>query len=171
MQNISHAFTGPYAEYVNAANRGWSQQFEDELFARFFLSERRSEDKLRGGIYVELGANDGAAASNTRKFYEANGWRGLLVEASPPLCDRLSQNRPGDVVMCGAVCDATFGGSLKFSTTSKGAGTLVGHAVDQGAAASWSTQMTRLHKLEVVTVPCMHAASRTPGHALPYPFH
>ena len=54
MQNVSHAFAGPYTGYKNEFNRGWSQQHEDALFEQFFLSERRSEGKSPG-IYVELG--------------------------------------------------------------------------------------------------------------------
>ena len=56
MQNMSHAFAGPYTHYTNTFNRGWSQQHEDALFEQYFLSERRAEGKSPG-IYVELGVS------------------------------------------------------------------------------------------------------------------
>ena len=152
-------------------NRWWSQQGEDEFFLKYFKTERDAQLGQASvlGTYVELGANDGSEASNTRRLYEAHGWRGLLVEASPPLCEKLAKNRPGDVVLCGAVCDLAFGGQLQFITTDRGAGTLVGHALDQGADPKWSAMVRGLHhSMATVSVPCAPFASMLASSGVSY---
>jgi len=48
----------------------------------------------RGGVFVELGANNGIDQSNTF-WYEKNlGWTGILIEASPVLSEQCRNNRP-----------------------------------------------------------------------------
>jgi FkbM family methyltransferase len=47
-----------------------------------------------GGFFVEAGANDGLAQSNTLYFERHHGWRGLLIEPIPDLAERCRQNRP-----------------------------------------------------------------------------
>mmetsp|Transcript_107388 Transcript_107388/g.346806 ORF Transcript_107388/g.346806 Transcript_107388/m.346806 type:complete len:222 (-) Transcript_107388:90-755(-) len=70
------------------ASKSYSQWGEDwRLLDRYFCG-------LRGGTYLEIGANDGVTCSNT-KFYEDNlGWSGLLIEAFPPMFAELSKRRP-----------------------------------------------------------------------------
>lgn len=58
---------------------------------------------LRGGVYVELGANDGSS-SNTRHLHGCLGWRGLLIEGSPGNFAKLQTNRPGAVSLGTAIC-------------------------------------------------------------------
>jgi FkbM family methyltransferase len=50
------------------------------------------------GIFVEAGANDGQAQSNTAYFARHRGWRGLLVEPIPELAGRCRIARPESVV-------------------------------------------------------------------------
>jgi FkbM family methyltransferase len=52
----------------------------------------------RGGTYIEAGANDGIAQSNTAFFERFREWSGLLVEPVPELADRCRANRPGSIV-------------------------------------------------------------------------
>lgn len=47
-----------------------------------------------GGVFVEAGANDGLAQSNTCYFERHRGWTGLLVEPIPELAARCRANRP-----------------------------------------------------------------------------
>jgi FkbM family methyltransferase len=65
----------------------------------FALNEldRKLEPYLghRGGFFIEAGANDGIAQSNTLYYERYYGWTGLLVEAIPELARRCRQNRPG----------------------------------------------------------------------------
>jgi len=57
------------------------------------LKVRRHLD-FDGGFFVEAGANDGLAQSNTLFFERHHGWRGLLIEPIPELADRCRRNRP-----------------------------------------------------------------------------
>jgi FkbM family methyltransferase len=55
-------------------------------FSRFEM-DKKLESLLphRNGFYVELGANDGALASNSYYFELKKGWRGILIEPCPNL--------------------------------------------------------------------------------------
>ena len=53
---------------------------------------------LRGGFFVEAGANDGLAESNTLLFERHLGWSGVLIEPVPQLAARCLMNRPGAIV-------------------------------------------------------------------------
>lgn len=46
------------------------------------------------GVFIEVGALDGNEISNTKLLEEYYGWKGILVEPSPSLYDRLCANRP-----------------------------------------------------------------------------
>lgn len=48
----------------------------------------------RNGTFVEAGALDGVFHSNTLHFESEKGWRGVLVEPIPPLCQAARTNRP-----------------------------------------------------------------------------
>jgi FkbM family methyltransferase len=54
--------------------------------------------KSSGGFYVEAGANDGVAQSNTLFFARYRGWRGLLIEPVPELAARCRALRPESIV-------------------------------------------------------------------------
>lgn len=56
-----------------------------------------------GGFFVEAGANDGFAQSNTYYFEKLRHWRGLLIEPIPELCARCRRERPGAVVVNAAL--------------------------------------------------------------------
>ena len=161
MHNISEALAA--AKSAPKTQRVWrSQQCEDEFFFDYFIREHAEQHS--GGhhtfTYVELGAHDGEGASNTNALYNHLGWRGLLVEATPLMCEKLKKKRPGDVVVCGAVCDASFGGELTFTTSESNlthqlGHSMVGHALGMGAAPEWSTTMQRyVPTLHNVTVAC-----------------
>ena len=132
MPNIQRAFDAPF---MPAPLKFTSQQCEDHFFHRYFLAHEQQSQRRRR-TYLELGANNGVDMSNTHAFYTHLGWRGLLVEATPSLCRILGHRRPNDVVVCAAVCDASFGGNLSFTTSARG--TAIGHSVEMGTAATWS---------------------------------
>jgi FkbM family methyltransferase len=50
-----------------------------------------------GGIYVEAGAHDGVAQSNTL-LLSKNRWSGILIEPSPSTFEKLMLNRPNDLI-------------------------------------------------------------------------
>jgi FkbM family methyltransferase len=66
----------------------YAQNFEDVMI-------RRALQEIQGGFYIDIGAFDSAADSVTRWFYD-NGWRGVNVEPSPALYDKLVRERPED---------------------------------------------------------------------------
>jgi len=59
---------------------------EKELVWKFF-------NQKRDGVFVEVGANDPVAGSQTW-LLEQNGWRGVLVEPQASLCEKLRPARP-----------------------------------------------------------------------------
>jgi FkbM family methyltransferase len=62
--------------------------------------DRRLEELLPPGpgVFVEAGAHDGYTQSNTYYLERFLGWRGLLVEAVPELCEKARRRRPGSIV-------------------------------------------------------------------------
>ena len=141
MANITSALDAA-VQQPQATFAFYSQQCEDRFFHTYFMEGNHHPVHHRVRTYVELGANNGVSMSNTRGLYSL-GWRGLLVEATPTLCDELKINRPGDVVVCGAVCDASFGGELTFTATGHAKGGLIGHSVAMGTVPAWSQRMGR----------------------------
>lgn len=61
-------------------------------------------DVSRTGFFVELGANDGYAQSNTWFLEKEFGWGGVLIEPSPAEFIRLRQNRSSDNHFFCAAC-------------------------------------------------------------------
>ena len=66
--------------------RIYRRHYRSGRFARFGM-DNLLESLLphRNGFYVELGANDGALASNSYYFELKKGWKGVLIELSPNL--------------------------------------------------------------------------------------
>jgi len=58
---------------------------------------------LRGGTFLEIGANNGFA-SNTRYLEECLGWHGLLIEGHPRNFAALEKTRPRALKLASAVC-------------------------------------------------------------------
>ena len=77
-----------------------AQAGQDELVWRRWFQHR----KCGQGTFIEFGARDGRAGSNTRFFEASLGWRGLLFEPNPAEFSNLKVNRPGAYVYTGAVC-------------------------------------------------------------------
>ena len=82
-------------------------QHGEDLLLWFFFGGRRQ------GFFVEVGAYDGVAFSNTY-FLEALGWSGILVEPNPGLIERCVQARPFSRCVHAAVSDRS-GGTLELS--------------------------------------------------------
>jgi FkbM family methyltransferase len=87
---------GPYNRYF------WRTIFLRKVRERFALNdlEAKLEHYLDfdGGTFVEAGANDGVAQSNTLYFEAKRGWRGLLIEPVPRLAEQCRRHRPHAVV-------------------------------------------------------------------------
>lgn len=52
----------------------------------------------KGGFFVEAGANDGFAQSNTYYFEKIKKWKGILIEPIPQLYEKCVKQRPDSVV-------------------------------------------------------------------------
>ncbi len=70
------------------------------------------------GFFIEVGAYDGVALSNT-VFLEQMGWRGILVEPIRALCERAAAARPGSRVY-NAACSRPGGPRTQRFTITQG---------------------------------------------------
>ncbi len=77
-----------------------------------------------GGTYLEIGALDGVALSNTLFFARQKGWKGILIEPGKDMYQHLVKNRASDVCVNAAICpkstslhyveDYAVGGIIEF---------------------------------------------------------
>ena len=74
--------------------------------------ERKLEKYLpyRDGFFIEAGANDGFAKSNTYYFEKMQGWKGILVEPIPELGEKCARERPNSVVFNCALVSRNYTG-------------------------------------------------------------
>lgn len=70
-----------------------AQHKEDIILAEIF--------NTRNGFFVEVGGYDGIRLSNSY-FFETMGWRGLIVEPIPDLCEKLKKQRKCIIVQAAA---------------------------------------------------------------------
>lgn len=77
--------------------RTFSQMGEDLIVWNVLHSLLKPAEKCTQ-TYIDVGANDAYALSNTALMY-MHGWSGLLVEPNPVLAKRLEQARPRDRVL------------------------------------------------------------------------
>ena len=64
------------------------------LYEKYFMNyAKRSEDSLEG-FFIECGAFDGQTECCCKFFEETLGWKGINIEASPRIFNRLLVNRP-----------------------------------------------------------------------------
>lgn len=71
----------------------------DELLWEKLFKEKRN------GFFIECGAHDGVRLSSCKFFEESMGWRGINIEAIPPLYDQLVENRPDSINIHAALSD------------------------------------------------------------------
>lgn len=95
------------------SKRTFSIEAEDLLVERIFynLLER---DRNYLGFYVDLGAFDPIAFSNTWLLYQ-RGWRGLTIEANPASVDRFKALRTRDIHINAAVGSGRSGRYVQFN--------------------------------------------------------
>ena len=66
---------------------------EDEYVFKQYFSQHGSPPYHSNGTFLELGAHDGVAVSNTLWLERALGWRGVLIEASDGSFKSLARHR------------------------------------------------------------------------------
>ena len=78
--------------------RGYSQFGEDRwMWEHLFWRQIN-------GTFVEMGAIDGIAISNSALYGKHLGWTGILIEALPSQLHSLARNRPESICINTAVC-------------------------------------------------------------------
>lgn len=88
---------------------------EYELFPpRRIYAEKKIHHTLKRlfvakpGYFIEAGANDGIARSNTYYLEKYFGWRGLLVEPIPHRAEECRRNRPKSITVHSALVSPSF---------------------------------------------------------------
>ena len=81
----------------------YGQAGEDKIMLQYFS---KNGVPLYGGVFIEIGAFDGLAYSNSKFYEDELLWTGLLVEPHPETFTKLLKNRPNPRVVksMGAVC-------------------------------------------------------------------
>lgn len=74
-------------------------------------------DGRTGGVFVEIGGHDGVTGSNTLYFEKFRGWRGICLEASPGLFERMAGVRSAE---CLNTALADFEGEAPFFEITEG---------------------------------------------------
>lgn len=75
----------------------YSQIGQDQFFIENIAKGKR------GGTFLDVGAHDGIATSNTYALETHFDWTGICIEANPRLADACKKNRPKSTVMQAAV--------------------------------------------------------------------
>jgi len=96
----------------NALIRAWRRFRRSSTPSLFGMDAKLSRYLgFRGGFFIEAGANDGYAQSNTYFLEREMGWKGLLVEGIPDLYEKCLSNRPDALVRNCALVSSDFTGS------------------------------------------------------------
>jgi FkbM family methyltransferase len=104
---------------------GHFPQFFSQFGQDRYLQRHVFENK-RDGVFVDVGAYDGIAGSNTLFFEKFLGWKGVCIEADPNQFAKLTTFRSCD---CVQACIAASDGSAKFLNVADGL-TMMGGLVE-----------------------------------------
>jgi len=109
----------------------------------------------RGGVFVDIGANDGVKVSNTYYFEKELGWTGVAIEPIPAIYEKLAESRK-----CVTVngCMTTRPGKAKFLELVGGPNMLSTLAINnEGLTARRLRQNAKRHKTEIreIEVKCL----------------
>ena len=79
------------------------------IYDNFFAND----PKIDTGFFIECGAFDGVIDSSCKFFEETLGWKGINIEAAPPIFEKLCTNRPNSTNYNLALSD--FNGKAEFT--------------------------------------------------------
>ena len=133
---------------VDSRVSSYHSQYEQDR-----LLDRHLFRGMTGGVFVDIGAHDGAWFNNTLTFEEDYGWTGLCIEANPSVFPKL---RAGRSVPCLNIAIADYDGEMPFYQIS-GAPEMLSGLV----AASEDWHLQRVHReidrdggsLQIINVP------------------
>jgi FkbM family methyltransferase len=112
-------------KYGWTENEGYHSQGGQDRFIDTIVLNR-----LEGGTYVEIGANDGLTISNTLFFEKVRKWRGCCVEPNPVQFGKLTKNRDAK---CLNICVGAQNGVCSFPVISDSDASLLGRIGDKSA--------------------------------------
>ena len=95
----------PASNFTAHVDQYKSQYLQDILLDRWIFCG------LTGGIFVDIGAHDGVAYSNSFVFERLRGWRGVCVEPNPAVFAQLAVNRQCTTFNC---CVSDAAGTVPF---------------------------------------------------------
>jgi len=136
--------------------KGFYSQFGQDAFVAELFGQKR------GGVFLDIGANDGVTFSNTLHLERALGWTGIAVEPHPDVFKKLQASRACHLFN-GCVSD--HDGSLRFQAVSGAASELstlstVEHAGDAHHQALLDRMLAQYGgEKRVVEVECLTPAS------------
>lgn len=89
------------------------------LIDRYWLDDERR--KVRPGVFIEIGGNDGVTQSNTRILESNFGWSGVMIEANRDYCRQIRHRRREETrVFCPMA--VSYGYAVKYLDFSGGSG-------------------------------------------------
>jgi FkbM family methyltransferase len=94
-----------FYSHVGRNSEGYYSQTNQDKF----LHENFFQNK-RDGVFIDIGAHNGIAYSNT-KFFEELGWSGICIEPIPEVFEELEENRKA---ICLQGCITNKKGTDKF---------------------------------------------------------
>lgn len=110
----------------------YSSQEEDSILYDMYFKHIGIED----GFFLELGANDGIHASNTKFLEDVLNFKGILIEASPILYNNLISNRPNTINYNYAISETK--GEVEF----------IGHKATSGMLHTMTDAHRKVWKLD-----------------------
>jgi FkbM family methyltransferase len=103
---IAHAGSDPPAsDFTTSVDQYKSQYLQDILLDRWLFGG------VAGGIFVDIGAHDGVAYSNSFAFEKLRGWCGVCIEPNPAVFAQLAANRQCTTLNC---CVSDAAGMVPF---------------------------------------------------------
>lgn len=85
------------------------QNIEDAVILNRLFRGNSPLARIKHPIYLEMGALDGIAFSNTLLLEWCHGWGGILIEAFPSNFEQLQKNRPCSITVGKAACPTPNG--------------------------------------------------------------
>ena len=133
---------------VRAVKHACTGSIGEEHFVAHHYFGGANGTVMRGGTFLELGANDGLA-SNTLYLEQCLEWRGILIEGQPDTYELLRKNRPSTLALGTAICPKH--GFVNFTQRGSGGDATAGikTLMDHMHIRRW-----RLGRVNEIAVPC-----------------
>jgi len=149
----------PREETVGELLSAYDQTHSDGLQEIFALA---NSNFRKGGFFVEFGAHDGIAGSNTWLLETRYGWRGILAEPARACHDALRQNR-GSHIDTRCIWRES-GAQISFSEHTNIVSSGIAATLTRPAARVSKRHNTRTYPVETLSLNDLLAAHSAPSH-------